>query len=86
MIEGSGDGEPVDLRSLRADDALLDRLAARGPGPAGEQDAAARLLRALLEDVDAADAPAGPLSAPGAPRPAGSRARARSRATAPERG
>lgn len=71
MIEGSGDGEPVDLRSLRAADALLDRLAARGPGPAGEQDAAARLLRALLEDVDAADAPAGPLSAPGAPRRAG---------------
>ncbi|WP_106403411.1 hypothetical protein [Actinocorallia populi] len=78
MTTGSGDGEPVDLRSLRAVDALFDRLAERRSDPAGEQDAAVRLLLSLLEDVDAAEeaprvAPEAwePLCAPGASRRSG---------------
>jgi hypothetical protein len=55
VTTGAGGSGPVDLRALRATDALLDRLCARAPDPAGDQDAAVRLLRALLEDVSAAD-------------------------------
>lgn len=57
MTRGAGGSGPVDLRSLRATDALLDRLSARAPDPVGDQDAAVRLLRTLLEDVAAADEP-----------------------------
>ncbi|MEO3787778.1 hypothetical protein ABGB12_31010 [Actinocorallia sp. B10E7] len=61
MTTGAGGSEPVDLRSLRATDTLFDRLADRRPDPAGDQDAAVRLLRALLEDVAVAEEPPEPL-------------------------
>jgi len=74
VTSGTGDGDPVDLRSLYAVDALFDRFAERAYEPGEEQDAAVRLLRALLADVESAEEPrepAEPVGSQGAARRSG---------------
>ncbi|GAB3664878.1 hypothetical protein GCM10027589_29180 [Actinocorallia lasiicapitis] len=58
-MTSAGETEPVDLPSLRATDALFDRLAERAPDPSGDHDAAVRLLRSLLDDLDRVPGSAG---------------------------
>ncbi|GAA3227182.1 hypothetical protein [Actinocorallia longicatena] len=73
-MTSAGDSEPVDLGSLRATDALFDRLATRLPEPPEDQDSAVLLLRSLLDDVDdAAPATGDPAVDPRKPRRTGVR-------------
>lgn len=68
MTTGAGDSAPVDLRSLRATDALFDRLADRGA--ADSADPAVRLLGALVEDVSVQEGTEGARPSAGQPVPA----------------